>query len=175
MISNEGKQVLFIATSLDGYIATKEDSLDWLFEVEGEGDNGYGEFIKNIDCIVMGRRTYDWIIRETKSDFPYRAQKCFVFSNRNDQLEYVEIVNENVKSFVSRIKSEYKNIWIVGGGELIREYMELNEIDEYRITIAPVILGNGVKLFNEINNKIKLSLVQINRRNQFVELVYQRK
>ena len=58
----QSRQVLYIAMSLDGYIATSDDSLDWLFEVEGEGDNGYGEFIKDIDCVILGRRTYEvWV------------------------------------------------------------------------------------------------------------------
>jgi dihydrofolate reductase len=114
-------------------------------------------------------------IKETKNDFPYKTQKCFVFSSKNDPLEFAETVQENIESFIKRTRSEYRNIWIVGGGELIKQYMELDEIDEYRITIAPVILGNGIPLFKEIENKIDLSLVQITKRNQFVELVYRRK
>ncbi len=66
------KVIVYIATSLDGYIATKDESLDWLFKVEGEGDNGYSEFYDTIDTIVLGRRTYDWIMNEEKGNFPCR-------------------------------------------------------------------------------------------------------
>jgi len=175
MEKKKGKQVLFIAASLDGYIATSEDSLDWLFEVEGEGDNGYGDFIRDIDCIILGRRTYDWVLNETHGDFPYKKEKCFVLTGRKDQLAYAEAVCGDLKSFIERTRHEYTNIWIVGGGEIIREYLELDEIDEFRITIAPVILGNGIRLFKEINRKIPLTLVEVKQRNQFVELIYRRK
>jgi dihydrofolate reductase len=175
MNKQNSNQVLYIAASLDGYIATNEESLDWLFEVEGEGDNGYGEFIKNIDCIILGRRTYDWIIKEEKDNFPYKKEKCYVFTNKKEQLKYAEVVNEDLKTFITRTRNEFKNIWIVGGGEIIRQYLELNEIDEFRITIAPVILGKGIKLFHEINKIIKLELIEINKRNQFAELIYRRK
>ena len=76
---SQRKLVLFIAQSLDGYIATKEESLEWLFKVEGEGDNGYSEFLATIDTIFMGKRTYDWLMTEVKGDFPYKEQQCYVF------------------------------------------------------------------------------------------------
>ena len=60
------KIVCYIAASLDGYIATEDDSLDWLFKVEGEGDAGYAEFMETIDTVVMGRRTYDWVMEMEK-------------------------------------------------------------------------------------------------------------
>ena len=174
MNEKNSKQVLYIAASLDGYIATNEESLDWLFEVEGDGDNGYGDFIKDIDCIILGRKTYDWIIKQEKGNFPYKKEKCYVFSNRKENLQFVEVINEDIKTFIKRTRNEYENIWIVGGGEIIKQYLELDEIDEFRITIAPVLLGKGIKLFHEINKKIKLKLVEVNKRNQFVELTYKR-
>ena len=175
MNEKNSRQVLYIAASLDGYIATNDDSLDWLFEVEGDGDNGYGEFIKDIDCVILGRRTYDWIIEKEKDNFPYKKEKCYVFTNRKEQLKYAEVVNDDLKTFINKTRNEYKNIWIVGGGEIIKQYLELDEIDEFRITIAPVILGKGIRLFHEINKKIKLELVKVNKSNQFAELIYVRK
>ncbi|WP_243156519.1 hypothetical protein [Clostridium sp. C8-1-8] len=71
-MSNKRNLVLYIATSLDGYIATEDDSLEWLFKIEGEGDNGYSEFYNTVDTILIGRRTYDWIIEEEKGNFPYK-------------------------------------------------------------------------------------------------------
>ncbi len=170
-----GKQALYIAMSLDGYIATEDDSLDWLFAVEGEGDNGYGEFIADVDCVVFGRRTYDWLLRETRGDFPYKTQKCYVFTTRDEPLEFAERVGGDLASFVRRTRVEYGKVWIAGGGELIRGYLELDEIDEYRITVAPVILGKGIRLFRETGNPIRLTLVEVRKRNQFAELVYGRR
>ena len=79
-MKNQRKIVLFIATSLDGYIACQDDSLEWLFKVAGEGDNGYLDFYENVDAIIMGRRTYDWVIENLQEEFPYKNKPCYVFS-----------------------------------------------------------------------------------------------
>lgn len=101
----ERKVSLFIAASLDGYIATEDDSLEWLFKVEGEGDSGYFEFYNTVDTILLGRRTYDWIMEHEKGNFPYKNKECYVFSNTlKGQNEYVEFVSEDVKDFINRIK-----------------------------------------------------------------------
>ena len=75
---NQRKIVLYIASSLDGYIATEEHSLDWLFAVEGEGDNGISKFYETVDSILMGRVTYDWIMDYEKGEFPYKGKECYV-------------------------------------------------------------------------------------------------
>ena len=69
-MTNQRKVVLFIATSLDGYIATENDSLEWLFKVEGEGDNGYSDFYDTVDTVIMGRRTYDWLLEQEIGKLP---------------------------------------------------------------------------------------------------------
>lgn len=171
------KVFVFIATSLDGYIATEGDSLDWLFKVEGEGDNGYSEFYDTIDTIVLGRRTYDWIMDHEKENFPYKNKKCYVFSRSiqepNDNVEYVE---GNIVEFIDRLKGvEGKNIWIVGGGDLLTYFVKEDLIDEFIITVAPVIIGKGIPLFNRQNTEIELELKNIRRFNQFVELHYIKK
>lgn len=168
------KVVLFIATSLDGYIATENDSLDWLFKVDGEGDNGYSEFIKTIDTVILGRRTYDWIMDNELGEFPYQNQKCYVFSNTTlENNENVEFVNEDISSFISNIKkTSGKNIWIVGGGELVYYFIKEKLIDEYIITIAPTIIGKGIPLFKRIDVEVELELKNVRRFNQFVELHY---
>ena len=79
-MNHQRKVVLFIAASLDSYIATENDSLDWLYKVEGEGDNGYSEFYETVDTILMGRRTYDWILKHVTGDFPYKNKTCFMYS-----------------------------------------------------------------------------------------------
>lgn len=79
-MDDERKIVCFIAESLDGYIATEDESLDWLFKVEGTGDNGYSEFIKTIDTVVMGRKTYDWVMDMEKGEYPYEGFKSYIYS-----------------------------------------------------------------------------------------------
>lgn len=171
------KVILFIATSLDGYIATEEDSLDWLFKIEGEGDNGYSEFLETIDTIIMGRRTYDWILKEVPGDFPYQTQKCYVFTNTlKESNANIEFVSEEASSLLSKIKkTPGKNIWIVGGGELISHFIKEKLIDEYILTVAPVLIGKGIPLFKKMEGEVELELLGTRQFNQFVELHYKMK
>jgi dihydrofolate reductase len=169
------KIVLFIAASLDGYIATKEDSLDWLFSVEGEGDNGYSEFYETVDTILMGRRTYDWIMEQAE-DFPYPNKACYVFtrSTITQDTEHVRFIHDAGKDFVNELKMQPgKNIWIVGGGELLTMFMKEQIVDEVTVTVAPVLLGSGVALFKEGDYKADLLLKGTRTFNQFVELHYE--
>lgn len=172
---DQRKLVLFIATSLDGYIARKDDSLDWLFRVEGEGDNGYSKFYETVDTILIGRRTYDWIMEHEKGDFPYKNKECYVFSRSAiEDNKYVKFVNEDIIDFSQKLKNENgKNIWIVGGGELLHSFIKEKLIDELIITIAPTLIGKGIPLFKEDDFELELSLKDIKRFNQFAELHYE--
>ncbi|WP_078547713.1 dihydrofolate reductase family protein [Litchfieldia alkalitelluris] len=168
------KIVLFIAQSLDGFIATKEDSLDWLFKVEGEGDNGYSEFFETIDTILMGKRTYDWILKHEKGQFPYQNKECYVFSRSplNDTND-VKFINEDIVNFTDNLKKEEgKNIWLVGGGDLLHTFLKENLVDELILTVAPTIIGEGIPLFKVDDYRLNLSLKSTRTFNQFVELHY---
>ncbi len=168
------KLVLFIASTLDGYIATKDHNLDWLFNVEGEGDNGTSEFYNTIDTIIMGRTTYDWIM-DHEDVFQYKDKECYIFT-RTPKVdnEYVSFVNKDVVSFSKEIKNKSgKNIWLMGGSELISNFIKEKLVDEIIVTIAPVMLGSGIPLFSENNFQTLLRLNSINQFNQFVELRYE--
>ncbi|MEK4870816.1 dihydrofolate reductase family protein [Niallia sp. FSL W8-1348] len=171
------KLVLLIATSLDGYIATKDDSLDWLFKVEGEGDNGISEFYETVDTILMGRKTYDWIITHMTEEFPYKNKECYVFSRQeNEDTEDVKFIKEDIIDFTNKLKNEEgKNIWIVGGGDLLHSFIKEKLVDEFIITIAPTIIGEGVPLFKEDEYQLELFLKGTRCFNQFVELHYDRR
>ncbi len=171
---NQRKIVLFIAQSLDGYIATKDESLDWLFKVEGEGDNGYSEFLATIDTILIGKRTYDWIMKHEKGQFPYPNQDCYVFSrSRQNDTNDVKFINGDIVAFVQNLKKqEGKNIWIVGGGDLLHTFFKEKLVDELILTIAPTIIGEGIPLFKAGNYQLDLSLKGTRTFNQFVELHY---
>jgi len=172
--SEKRNLVLFIASSLDGYIATKDDSLEWLFNVEGEGDNGYSEFYETVDTILLGKRTYDWIMEQDSEEFPYKNKQCYVFTRSSiEDTEDVKFINEDVTKFVNKLKSEQgKNIWIAGGGELLHSFIKENLVDELIVTIAPTILGNGIPLFREGDYQLDLTLKRTKNYNQFVELHY---
>lgn len=168
------KIVLFIATSVDGFIAKEDDDLQWLLESEGEGDNGYMDMYQTIDTIIMGKRTYDYVMEHSDA-FPYSDKKCYVFSksakNKNDDVEFV---NENVVSFTQQLKKQSgAHIWMVGGAEILDAFMKENLIDEYIITITPHILGSGIALFKKDNPQINLELIKTTCYGQMVQMHYQ--
>lgn len=173
-MKKERKIVLFIAQSLDGYIATKEDSLDWLFKVEGEGDNGYSEFYETVDTILIGKRTYDWIMEQEKGQFPYLNNDCYVFSRSPfDDTNEVKFVNEDIVNFTKDLKKEEgENIWIVGGGDILHTFLMEKLVDELIVTVAPTIIGEGIPLFKAGNYQLDLTFVGTRTFNQFVELHY---
>lgn len=169
------KTVLYIAASLDGYIATKEDTLEWLFNTEGEGDNGYSEFYETVDTIILGRRTYDWILNMEGDNFPYKGKQCFVFSGTKQEEDgNVRFFHGDIVEFIEGLKQEEgKNIWIVGGGELLHHFISNRLVDEWIINIAPTVLGDGIPLFKKQDFETPLRLTGVRRFNQFTELHYE--
>ena len=169
------KLVLYIASSLDGYIATKEHNLDWLFAVDGDGDNGYSNFYGTIDTILIGRVTYDWIMDYEKGNFPYKGKACYVFSkNKQTDNEHVHFIHGDIADFVNHLKKQSgKSIWLVGGGNLLYTFIREKLVDEIIINIAPVLIGSGITLFENNDFQTNLMLKSLNRYNQFVELNYE--
>ncbi|WP_346888763.1 dihydrofolate reductase family protein [Clostridium sp. UBA1056] len=176
----ERKIVLYIAMSLDGYIARSNGAVDWL---SGQGevleiDNGYEEFYSTIDTVVMGRITYEQVINELSPNiWVYEGKKCYVFTEKEyEDNEKVEFTSESIVEFVSDIKGGLgKDIWLVGGGKLIHEFINKNLIDKYIITIIPTILGEGIPLFIKENSEIKLKLIENKNIDGMVELTYVRR
>lgn len=173
-MSKNRKIVLFIGTSLDGYIATEDESLEWLDAVEGEGDNGYSEFLQTVDTILMGRKTYDWVMKATNGKFPYENESCYVYTRSPlSDTEDVKFIHDDVIQFTKHLqKQNGKDIWLVGGGELIYTFIQENLLDELIITIAPTILGKGIPLFKKGDHPLDLRLIGTRTFNQFVELHY---
>lgn len=173
IMNSSRKIVLYIATSLDGFIAKDDGSLDWLFAIEGEGDNGFTEFYQTIDTIIMGRSTYDHLM--TMVDvYPHADKKSFIFSRKEaPQDPHVEFINDDVTSFAQRLKQlEGTNIWFVGGADLFDQFLKENLVDELIITLSPIILGKGIPLFKNDNPELKLKLKQQKIYGQFVQLHY---
>lgn len=173
-MSGKRDLVLFIATSLDGYIATKDESLEWLFNVEGEGDNGYSDFYATVDTVLMGKRTYDWIIRHETGEFPYKNKECYVFTRSTiEDTEDVKFINDDIVRFTNKLKNQDgRSIWLVGGGELVQAFMENKLVDEIILTVAPTIIGKGIPLFKEGDYQVDLTFKETRKHNQFVELRY---
>jgi len=162
------KIIVYIATSLDGYIAREDGSIDWLPE---SAESGYDAFYKSIDAVIMGKTTYDQVL--TFGEYPYKDKKSFVFTTtnqkKNENVEFVSDVNKFVKDGFNGMG---KNIWLVGGAQIITSFLKQKAVDEIIVTIIPVILGKGLPLFKNTGNEIKLELIKTKKYAQLVDLHY---
>ncbi len=152
------KTPYYTAASLDGFIATEEDSLEWLFSLGDLADSSYPEFIANVGALAMGSTTYEWIgkhaeavVAETGSVWPY-TQPAWVFSSR--QLPVIDgadvrFVNGDVRRVHAdmRAAAGTNNLWIVGGGDLAGQFYDAGLLDELIVQIGSVTLGKGKPLF----------------------------
>jgi dihydrofolate reductase len=166
-MKNQKKIVLYIAQSLDGFIARNDGDTGWLSMVEKSGeDYGYHDFVDSIDTVIMGRKTYDKVL-SFGIGFPHKTKKCYVVSKtKTGRDDNVEFINGDMKSFVDSLKAvsektgetSPKNIYLDGGAMLVQEMIRLNLIDEMTISIIPVLLGDGISLFGKLREEIKLQL-----------------
>jgi dihydrofolate reductase len=152
------KTQYYTATSLDGFIATEDDSLDWLFSLGDPAESSYPEFISQVGALAMGSFTYEWMMRnagkvieETGSPWPY-DQPTWVFTSRTLQrVEGADIrfVSGNVGQVHTdmRAAAGTKNIWIVGGGDLAGRFYDAGLLDEMIVQVGSVTLGKGKPLF----------------------------
>ncbi|MDR6370541.1 dihydrofolate reductase [Chryseobacterium bernardetii] len=144
---------LFIAMSLDGYIAKPNDDLSFLKIVEKEGeDYGYADFNAGIDTIIIGRKTYDYVMKEIGSSHYDNGQRDIYVITRTTRPKEgrTTFYTGDIAELVNRLKSmEGKNIYCDGGAEIINELLKHDLIDEFIISVIPVLLGSGTKLFKD--------------------------
>ncbi|NGM66875.1 dihydrofolate reductase family protein [Sphingobacterium sp. SGR-19] len=147
------KLSLFIAMSLDGYIAKPNDDLSFLKLVEKEGeDYGYTEFTSQIDTIIIGRRTYDYVVKEIGASHYDNGQRDIYVITRTERPQVGRTVfyTRSLTELVDRLKSETgKHIYCDGGAEVIHELLKDDLIDEFIISVIPVLLGSGTRLFKD--------------------------
>ena len=179
------KTQYFTATSLDGFIATEDDSLDWLFPLADLNDSSYPEFISEVGALAMGSATYEWMLRnadkvaaDTGSAWPY-TQPVWIFSSR--KLPIIEGANLRfVKGDVKlahadmRAAAGAKNIWVVGGGDLAGQFYDAGLLDELIIQVGSVTLGKGKPIFPRRVLSPVLRLVSVRQMGAgMVELRYE--
>ena len=146
------KTVLYIATSLDGFIARPDGNLDWLTSIPSPqtGDYGYAELLKTIGTTIMGRKTYNEIIG-FGIDWPYIGFNSYVVTRDKEltiQSLETNLLTDNIKDFIENIKSKTnKDIWLIGGGQLITTFINEGLLDKMITTIIPKIIGEGIPLF----------------------------
>jgi len=146
------KPVLYIATSLDAFIARPDGNIDWLTSIPSPqtGDYGYAEFLKSIGTTIMGRKTYNEIIG-FGVDWPYIGLDSYIVTSDKElkiQSPETYLLTEKIKDFVAKTKSKAnKDIWLIGGGQLITTFINEGILDKMIITIIPKIIGEGIPLF----------------------------
>ena len=148
---------VFIATSADGYIARKDGDIDWLQIVHPlDPSHGYAEFFASVDTIILGRGTYDTVLGF--AEWPYPGKRVIVMTRRNAELrEGVELFAGSAEEVVERL-GEAKRVY-VDGGNVIAQFFAAELIDDVTISIAPIVLGDGIRLFTGGEGEHRLELV----------------
>ncbi len=172
--------ILYIATSLDGYIAKPDDDLSFLKLVEKEGeDYGYAEFTANVDTIILGRKTYDWVAKEMGPSYYDNGNRNVYVITRTERPDMgkTTFYTENLTELVQRLKNENgKSIYCDGGAEIVNELLKSDQIDELIISVIPVLVGNGTRLFKDGRPEQQLELVNVKTFDTgLIQLHYKRK
>ncbi len=155
------KVVFGAASSLDSYIARSDGTVDWIFRGE-EAASAMAEFWKTVDTIVIGRKTYEPVLKSGASFPALPGVRNYVLSRTLKETpdENVEIVGEDATDFVRKLKAqESERVIAVTGGLLARSLFEANLVDEIRVNIHPILLGSGVPLFHHLSSQIDLELI----------------
>jgi dihydrofolate reductase len=176
MVSDR-KIILYIACTLDGFIAGPYDDLGFLSMVEKTGeDYGYSEFMKNIDTVIMGKRTYDWV-KINAPEFIHEIT-TYVYTRTGKASEgNIIFYSGDLGELSLKLKNETgKNIFCEGGAIVANTMLRENLVDEFIISIIPVILGKGIRLFGHNGPELELDLVTVEKyETGLVQLHYRKK
>lgn len=155
------KVILYIATSLDGYIAAPGGDLNFLGMVAKEGeDYGYAEFVKTVDTVIMGRKTYDSVLA-MGYDYPHADKESYIITRTvRPSIGNIRFYTGTLKELVLQLKAgPGKNIYCDGGAEVVNMLEQDDLIDEYIISVIPVMLGGGTRLFANGRSEMALELI----------------
>jgi dihydrofolate reductase len=184
MATGTFKITIHMVSSLDGYISKKDNSISW-FETADSYEAGATvtkeqaeEFLKKIDCYIMGSRTYEHALALSKSyGWAYGDVPTIVLTHRELPVDRQNVglyAGDLHKLVNERLKPNYQNVWLVGGAELARDFIRLNLADEIRQSILPIILGDGVPFFDAIGKEQALHLNNVTAyKTGMVELHYE--
>ncbi|HYE80232.1 MAG TPA: dihydrofolate reductase family protein [bacterium] len=155
--------VYFVATSLDGFVARPDGSIDWLFT---EGEYGFAEWLASVDTVLQGRKTYEKVLSFGLPTWPYLGTETIVFTSQPERLPppppgaNVRYEVESAPRLVRRLKQQPgRNIWLDGGGELAGSLARAGVLDELRVFVHPIWLGEGISLFGSQAPELRLELL----------------
>ena len=182
MTTGTFKVTIHMVSSLDGIIAKKDNSVSW-FETADYYEKGVTgqdaeEFLKTIDCYVMGARTYEHALELSRSyGWAYGETPTIVVTHKNLPVERpnIEFYSGELDKLVNeQLKPNYKNVWLVGGAMLVKDFIRLKLADEIRLSVLPIILGDGTLFFDHIELEQTLHLKDVTAyKNGMVELCYE--
>lgn len=182
MMTGESKITIHMVSSLDGFIAKKDNDVSWFesTDIYEQGVTGEGaeEFMKTIDCFVMGARTYELAVELSgKFGWAYGDIPTLVLTHKPLPVERknIELYSGDLTALVnSRLRSRYANIWVVGGAMLASEFIRLRLADDIRLSILPVVLGDGIRFPDRVWHEQLLHLKDITAyKTGMVELWYE--
>jgi dihydrofolate reductase len=153
---------IYIATSIDGFIAREDGSLDWLESVgDPHEDYGFKRFIDSIDGVILGRKTYE--VAAPVQEWPYTGKRLIILSNTLKTVrEGAELYSGSLPQLISKLHDEgVKHIWI-DGGETIAQFLQLKLVNEMTLSIIPIILGRGIALFKNLKEELPCQLLSTN-------------
>jgi dihydrofolate reductase len=176
------KITIHMVSSLDGIIAKKDNSISWFetscYYEKGAAEPNAEEFLKTIDCYVMGARTYEHALELSKSyGWAYGDTPVIVVTHRNLPVERknIEFYSGDLNKLADeRLKPNYRNVWLAGGAMLVKDFIRLRLADEIRLSVLPVILGDGILFFDHIGQEVLLHLKDVTAyKTGMVELCYE--
>ena len=175
------KVILYIAVSLNGYVADSKGSVDWISgqDETAEMEDTFTPFFNGVDTVIMGRKTYHQVVTELSPDqWPYEGAVTYVLTHHPDMddTENIRFRNMDATRLVEELKRQPgKDIWICGGAELAQQLISNNQIDLYHLAVIPVLLGDGIRLFSSNGRKVDLKLIGTKEYNGIIEMMYRRR
>ena len=158
--------------SLDGYLSGKNHDLSWLYESGSPEETSYEEFYKSMDIAIMGRNTFNEVSKMGSISEIYPSTTNYVFTSHDDiNTDSVTAISGSLADFIETIDKN-KNIWIVGGGGILSTLLNENLVDKMYIQVAPVIIGEGIRLFQNKELSKRFKLLDVKQYGQFAELIY---
>ena len=169
------KVILYIAMSLDGYIATPDNGLEFLSLVEEKDqDYSYKDFVNTVDTVIVGRKSYDKVL-SMGLEYPHTDKELYIITRTpRPTVGSTTFYSGDLNELVSNLKrKEGKDIYVDGGAEIANEMLSENLIDEFYISVIPILLGNGISLFNNSRPQVRLKLISTKTYNKgLVQLHY---
>jgi dihydrofolate reductase len=162
------KTILYIATTLDGKIARKDGSLDWLFALANPNqiDHGYADFLKGIGTTIMGKNTYNEIL-DFGVEWPYKGMDSYIATTDTEfQATTPEtyIISSNIADHINKLKGQsQKDIWLIGGGQLVAYFLNNELLERMILTLIPTIIGVGISLFPDNPKETKWILSNVEK------------